>query len=91
MPGFRLLAPLEVINCHRFGPVGMAPAKSRYVPSGQIVALVGVYIIGSDNGTGQTRKTAPVSGESVHDIFLWHKIEAFRTRVPNLKKKSVMR
>ena len=25
-------------GCHRFGPVGMAPAKSRCAPSGQIVA-----------------------------------------------------
>ena len=33
------------ISCHRFGPVGMAPAKSRYAPSGQIVATGrGLYV-----------------------------------------------
>ena len=32
--------------------------------------LMGGKVVGSDNGTGQTRKTAPVSGASVLDIFL---------------------
>ena len=39
------LRPFNTLLCHRFGPVGMAPAKSRYAPSGQTVATGrGLYI-----------------------------------------------
>ena len=47
MKSRKVLAVIE-ISCHRFGPVGMAPAKSRCAPSGQTVATI-------RRGKGETR------------------------------------